>query len=112
MITVSLTKLAAAAGGLALSLTTGAAMAAADPAGDPAVNTTCNYSQVVAAMNDQSPAVAAQFNASPAAQSFLQNFLAAPPAQREQMLQEAQGIPEAAQFVSLVTPLASTCNNY
>lgn len=111
MITTSLTRLAGAAGGVALALTA-AGVAAADPAQDPAVTTTCSYSQVVAAMNAQSPDTAAQFNATPVAQSFLQNFLASPPPQREQMLAQAQGVPEAAQFVNLVGPIAKTCNKY
>ena len=114
MITTSLTRLAvavAAAGGMALALSAGG-VAVADPGQNPAVSTTCSYSQVVAAMNAQSPDVAAQFNETPMAQSFLQNFLAAPPPQREQMLQQAQGAPEAAQFVNLVGPIATTCDKY
>ncbi|HEX7322974.1 MAG TPA: hemophore-related protein [Mycobacterium sp.] len=111
-----LTRLAAATGCLALALAAGMGAAAADPDPDPgsdsAVNTTCNYSQVVAAMNAQSPATAAQFNATPTAQSFLQQFLASPPPQREQMLEQAQAAPDAAPFVNMVEPLASTCNNY
>ncbi len=79
---------------------------------NPAVNTTCSYSQVVAAMNAQSPDAAAQFNAAPMAQSFLQNFLASPPPQREQMLEQAQAVPEAAQYVNLVGPIAKTCDKY
>nr|WP_234786452.1 hemophore-related protein [Mycolicibacter sinensis] len=109
--TTSLTRLAAAAGGAALALSA-VGVAAADPAQDPAVSTTCSYSQVVAAMNAQSPEAAAQFNATPMAQSFLQSFLASPPPQREQMLQQAQGVPEAAQFVNLVGPIAKTCDNF
>lgn len=111
MNTVGLTRLAAAAGGLGLAVTVGVGVAAAGP-DDPAVNTTCNYSQVVAAMNAQSPTAAAQFNAEPMAQSFLQNFLASPPPQREQMLAQARSIPEAAQYANLVGPIATTCNNY
>lgn len=95
-----------------MSLTVGLGIAAAEPDLGPAVNTTCNYSQVVAAMNAQSPAAAAQFNDAPVAQSFLQQFLASPPPQRQQMLQQAQGVPEAAQFVGLVGPIANTCHNY
>ncbi|ORW07077.1 hypothetical protein AWC16_22205 [Mycolicibacter longobardus] len=76
------------------------------------MTTTCSYPQVVAAMNAQSPEAAAEFNATPMAQSFLQNFLASPPPQREQMLEQAQGIPEAAQYVNLVGPIAKTCNKY
>nr|WP_237160346.1 hemophore-related protein [Mycolicibacter engbaekii] len=78
----------------------------------PAVNTTCNYSQVVAAMNAQSPEAAAQFNATPLAQSFLQNFLNSPAPQREEMLEQAQAVPEAAQYVNLVGPIAKTCDKY
>lgn len=89
-----------------------AGLAGADPAPDPAINTTCDYSQVVAAMNDQSPAAAAKFNEEPVAQSFLQRFLASPPPQRQEMLQQARAVPEAAQFVSIVEPVAVTCNNY
>ncbi|MEB3033217.1 hemophore-related protein [Mycolicibacter sp. MYC340] len=107
-----LTRLAAASGGAVLALTAGLAAASADPATDPAVNTTCSYSQVVAAMNEQSPGVAAQFNATPAAQSWLQNFLAAPPPQRQQMVDEAQTSPDAAQYVALFGPLASSCDKF
>ena len=68
MATLSLTRLAVAVGGLALSLTAGAGVASADPDLGPVVNTTCNYSQVTAALNAQDPAAAAQFNDSPMAQ--------------------------------------------
>lgn len=112
MSSLGLARAAAAGGGIALSLTVGLGIAVAEPDLSPAVSTTCNYSQVVAAMNAQSPATAAQFNAAPAAQSFLQQFLASPPPQRQQMLQQAQGVPEAAQFVNIVDPIANTCNNY
>jgi hemophore-related protein len=113
-----LTGLAAAAGGMALALVGAAGPAYADPtqpgqwSQNPAVNTNCTYFQVVSAMNVQSPEAAAQFNATPMAQSFLQNFLASPPAQREQMLEQAQAVPEAAQYVNLVGPIAKTCEMY
>jgi hemophore-related protein len=104
------TKMAAAAGGLALALTVGAAAASADP--DPVVNTTCNYSQVVDALNAQSPDAAAKFNASPIAQSLLRRFLAAPPDQRQHMIAQAQGSPEASQYIGLISSIADSCNNY
>jgi hemophore-related protein len=107
----SLTRLAATAGGVALALTAGG-VASADPVQDPAITTTCSYSQVVAAMSAQSPETAAEFNATPTAQSFLQNFLSSPPPQREQMLEQARGVPAAAQFVNMVGPLANTCAKY
>ena len=47
MIKLSLSRLALAVGGLALSLTAGAGVASADPALDTIVNTTCSYTQVM-----------------------------------------------------------------
>lgn len=112
MTTPSLTGLAAVVGGLAVSLTAAAGVASADPDLSPVVNTTCNYSQVVDAMNDQSPAAAEDFNASPIAQSWLHRFLAAPPDQRQPMLDELKGTPSAEQYVDALPQLASVCNNY
>lgn len=105
-------RLAAAGWCVALALAVGLAPASADPVTDPAVNTTCSYSQVVLAMNDQSPGVAEQFNATPAAQAWLQNFLAAPPPQRRELVEQAQSTPEAPEYVALFSPLANGCDNY
>ena len=112
MATLSLTRLAVAVGGLALSLTAGAGVASADPDLGRIVNTTCNYSQVTAALNAQDPAAAAEFNDSPEAQSWLRSFLASPPGQRQQMLQEVQGMAGTEEYVGTVVQLANTCNNY
>jgi hemophore-related protein len=112
MVTPSFTKLAAAVGGLALSLVAGAGVASADPGIDSAINTTCSYPQVVAALNAQSPADAAKFNSSPMAQGWLRSFLASPPPQRAQMAQQAQGMPGAGKYIGLIGQLAASCNNY
>jgi hemophore-related protein len=93
MAKLSLTGLVAAVSGLALSLTAGAVTASADPDLGPVINTTCNYSQVVAALNAQDPAAAAQLSASPTARSLLRSFLASPPDERQQIVQELQSYP-------------------
>lgn len=93
---LSLTALSAGVGAVAMSLTVGAGVASADPV-DAVINTTCNYGQVVAALNATDPGAAAQFNASPVAQSYLRNFLAAPPPQRAAMAAQLQAVPGAAQ---------------
>ena len=111
MIKWPLTGLAAAVAGLALSLTLGPGAASADPDMGPIVNTTCNYSQVMAALNAQNPAAAAKFNSSPIAQSYL-HFLAAPPPQRQQMAQQAMNTAGAAQQFGIVQQVAATCNNF
>lgn len=105
-------RLTAAAVGIALSLTAGVGVAMADPDLNWALNTKCDYSQVMAAMTAQAPATAAQVNAAPGAQSFLQTFLTAPPEQRQQMLQQAQSSPEGVQLVSALEPIAGTCSKY
>lgn len=102
---------AAVSGGCAaLALIAGLPAAAADPGA--AVDTTCSYSQVVSAMTDQSPDLAEQFNATPAAQAWLQNFLAAAPPQRQQLVEQAQNAPTAPEHVALSTPLANDCDYY
>lgn len=108
---LSLTALSAGVGAVAMSLTVGAGVASADPV-DAVINTTCNYGQVVAALNATDPGAAAQFNASPVAQSYLRNFLAAPPPQRAAMAAQLQAVPGATQYIGLVESVAGSCNNY
>lgn len=113
MVRLSLTKLAAGVGGVgvALALTAGAGIASADPL-DPIINTSCNYGQVMAALNATDPGTAAQFNQSPVAQSYLRNFLAAPPPRRAQMAQQIQAMPSAARYLDTIQQVAVVCNNY
>lgn len=112
MIKLSLSRLAVAVGGLALSLTAGAGVASADPDLDPIVNTTCTYPQVMSAMNAQDPATAAQFSASPKMQSALRQFLASPPPQRLRTAQMMEASPMAQQYFALIQQVAVTCNNF
>jgi hemophore-related protein len=121
---LSLTRLALAVSGLTLSLTVGAGVASADPDLGPAVNTTCTYDQVAAALNAQNPTAAAFFNASPVMQSDLRQFLAGSPSQRKQMAQEivsdpvAQEIvsdpddPDSQPYIGVLQQSFATCNNY
>ncbi len=112
MVPSSSARLAAAVCGLALSLTAGVGVASAEPDITPAVNSTCSYKQVVAALNAQFPDAAAQFNASPEAQAWLHDLVDAPRPQRRQMLLDMANRPEAAPFHGIVVPLANTCHNY
>ncbi len=104
--------LTAVVASLTLSLTVSTGVASADPDLGPIVSTTCNYSQVMAALNAQSPAAAGQFSRSPMAQSYLRQFLAAPPTQRQAMAEQAMSTPGAAQQFVLVQQVAATCNNF
>jgi hemophore-related protein len=106
------TRVAVAVGILALSLTAGAGIASADPDLGPIVNTTCSYPQVMAALNAQDPAAAAQFSASPTSQSYLRQFLAAPPDQRQQMAGMIAGAGPNQQYLGLLQQVFNTCNSY
>ncbi|MCV7145632.1 hemophore-related protein [Mycobacterium riyadhense] len=108
---LSLSALSAGVGAIALSLSVGAGVASADPL-EVAVNTTCNYGQVMAALNAQDPGAAAQLTASPMAVGFLNTFLASPPAKRRQMAAQVQAMPGASQYIGLVESVAASCNNY
>ncbi|MBY0442878.1 MAG: hemophore-related protein [Mycobacteriaceae bacterium] len=109
---LSVRGIAVTIGGLALSLTAGAGIGSAEPDLAPIVNTTCSYAQVLAALDQQSPSAAAQFNSSPIAQGWLQRFLDAPVDQREQMAQQAMAMQGARQYFGTVSQVATTCNNY
>jgi hemophore-related protein len=112
MATPSLTRLAVGICGLTLSLTAGAGLASADRDLTPFVNTTCNYEQVISALQAADPQAAAQFNSSPESVSFLRQFLASPPSQRQQMAQMLASQPGADQEFGLVQRVFNTCNNY
>src|ERR1700733_11891165 len=113
---LSLVRLLAAVGTLALSLTPGTGLASAAPDLSPVINTTCNYSQVVSAINGQSPPAGAALSASPTAQAVLRGFLASSPDQRQQIVQELESKPESQpyfqQYVGAVLQVANTCNNF
>lgn len=112
MIKLSPTRLAAAVGSLALSLTAGAGIACADPDLDPFINTTCSYQQAVSALNAENPTVAAAFNESAIAKVMLRQFLDAPPSQRQQMAQQLQSTPQGQQSVGVIQQVTAVCNNY
>jgi hemophore-related protein len=114
MVTRSLSKLAAVAGGLALSVLAGAGIASADDLSPAAINTTCSYPQVVAALNAQSPGAGAKLTSSGIASGFLQRYLASPPPQRIQMAQQAEAqFPQAAnEYLPMINQVAVTCNNF
>jgi hemophore-related protein len=100
----------------ALLLTAGAGVASADPDLGPVINTTCSYSQVVSALNAQSPPAAAALSASPTAQAVLRGFLDSTPDQRQQIVQELESKPQAQpyfeQYVGVVLQVANTCHNF
>ena len=109
---LSRTKVVVACAGLALSLSTGAGIASAQPDENAIVNSTCTYPQVMAALNAQSPETANELNANPVATGWLQGLVAAPPDQRAEMVQQVQGTPALQPYLPVIFQVAGTCNNY
>ena len=105
-------ELVVAAAGVALSLSTGAGIASAQPDPSAIINSTCTYPQVMAALNDQSPTTANDLNANPLAVAWLQGLVAAPPAQRAQMVQQVQGVPGLQPYMPVIFQVAGSCSKY
>ncbi|HKV19333.1 MAG TPA: hemophore-related protein [Mycobacterium sp.] len=109
---VQLTKVVVVLGGMAVSLTVGAGVASAAPDLGPLVDTTCSYPQVVAAINAQSPDAVNELNAQPMAQSMLNNFIASPADQRQQIAQQVIAMPMGQQYPVDFGRVAGTCSNF
>ncbi|WP_435405538.1 hemophore-related protein [Mycolicibacterium komossense] len=106
------TKLVASLCGAAATLIVGGGLASATPDTNAIVNSTCSYPQVMAALNAQDPAVAAKVSSNPLATAWLQQLVAAPPPQRQVMVDQAAGVPEVQQYSGLIGQVATSCNNY
>lgn len=114
MVTRSMNKLAVFAGGLAVSALFGAGIASADELSPAAINTTCSYPQVIAALDAQQPGAGTKLRNSGLASGFLQRYLASAPPQRIQMAQqaEAQFPAQANQYLPMINQVALTCSNF
>jgi hemophore-related protein len=112
MLKLSRKNIAITLGGLAVAIPLSAGVASAQPDLGPIINTTCSYSQVMAALNDQHPDLAAQFAQQPAGQSAVRNFLASSPQQRQATVAFLQGNPTAQAYFGPISNVANTCNNY
>ena len=95
-------------GGLALLLTAGVGVASAGPDLGPLINTTCNYSQVAAALQAKAPDTANALSADPQAQAGLRQFLALAPDQRRQLANKG-ALPDIPQPL---LDAIGTCNNF
>ncbi|OBG83568.1 hypothetical protein A5698_06535 [Mycobacterium sp. E136] len=112
MIKLTMTRVAVGIAGLALSATAGVGVASATPDLGPAVNTTCSYPQLMAALNAADPVAASVFNSSEPMKAGLQQFLAAPPNVRQQMAQQIAASPENQPYIGLYQTVFNTCNNF
>jgi hemophore-related protein len=106
------TKFVASVGGAALALMASAAIASADPTIEAVVNTTCTYPQVMAALNDQNPAAAAELNSMPLVTGWIGQLLASPPDARRAMIAQVQGYPQVQEYSGLIASVMGSCNNY
>ena len=114
MVTRSMSKLAAAAGGLALSVFAGAGIASADVVSQQAIDTTCNFDQVVRSLDAQEPGAGTKLNNNPIARGWLVDYLQSPHDARVAKAQQAQTqyANIADKYIPKINAAAATCNNY
>ena len=113
MVTRSLSKLAAVAGGLALSVLAGAGIASADPDMGPAINTTCSYPQVMAALNATVTGRCREVQRlahGAGLAAAVPRFAAA--AARSRWRSRRRDSLAASQYFGLIGQVVGTCNNY
>ena len=106
----------------AIAFSPAAGPASADPISAAIATTNCSYAQVTAALNAQAPDLANQLNSRPQMQARLQQFLAMPIDQREQMIAQQQATnPMMEQMIAQkigpqgeqeLIQVASTCVKY
>jgi hemophore-related protein len=112
MMKVSLTKLAAGVGGLALALTAGAGLASAQPNVDAMVNSPCTYDQAIAAVNAENPTAAKYLNSSPPNLQFIRVFLSSSKDERVSLLNQVKNNPGIDQAIPVFTQMMTSCVNY
>src|ERR1700694_1363184 len=112
MIRMSLTRVAVAVGGLALSLTAGAGVASADPVYGPITDTTCTYDQAMAAVHAENPMAAQYLDQSPPNLEFLRVYVGSSPDQRVNLLNQIKNNPGANQALPVFRQMLTTCNKY
>ncbi|WP_099038965.1 hemophore-related protein [Mycobacterium neglectum] len=112
MIKLSLTRTAAAVGGLAWSLTGWAGVASAQPDYGPMVNTTCTYDQAMAAVHAENPMAARYLDASPPNLEFLRVFLASSPDERMNLIRQVEDYPGATEAFPIIQQMFASCHNY
>lgn len=97
---------------LAASLAAGGGIAAASPDMSALITSTCTYPQVIDALNAQAPEAANDLSSSSMASAWLQQLVAAPPEERQQMVAQVQDMPAFQEYITLIPQVAQTCNNY
>jgi hemophore-related protein len=112
MLKRSLTRLAVGVGGLALASATAAGVASGAPDYGPMLDTTCSYDQAMRAVHAENPAAARYLDQSPPNQQFLQQYLAAPPDQRVNMLHAIEQSQGAQQALPIFGQMMTDCKNY
>jgi hemophore-related protein len=106
------TRMMVGAGTALVAVMASGAVATAQPDPSPIMYSTCNYGQVIAALNALDPGAAAQLQANPIGVGYLHQLIAAGPQQRKQMITQAYNTPGAAGYADLVLNVANTCNNF
>jgi hemophore-related protein len=112
MMKLPLTGLAVAVGGLAVSLAAGSGLASAEPDYGPMVNSTCSYTQAMAAVHAENPMAADYLDQSPPNREFLRVFLSSPRDERVNLLNQIKNNQGADQALPVFQQMLTSCVNY
>lgn len=113
MLKLSRRNIAVMLGGLAVAFPLSAGVASAQPQPDlgPIINTTCTYGQVMAALSEQYPDLAAEL-AQQRADRIVMSFLASSIPERRATVAMLQNSPTVQAYFTPISDVANTCNNY
>jgi hemophore-related protein len=112
MMRLSLSRLAVAVGGLALSLTAGAGVASAEPDIGPMVDSPCTYEQAMAALRTENPIAVQYMDQYPANYEFVRVFLASSRDERVSLLNQIKNNPGIDQAYPVFNQMLTNCVNY
>jgi hemophore-related protein len=108
----SMTRLGVALGGLALSLTAGAGLAAAEPDVSSMVDSPCSFEQAMTAVHKENPMAAQYLDQSPPNVQFLRVFLSSPRDERISLLNQIKDNPGADVALPVFRQMLTSCTKY
>ncbi len=106
------TKITAVTGSVAMALTMGISVAAANPDLSSLADTPCSYDQAMAAVHAENPAAASFLDSSPENQQALRSFLSSSRPERARQLNSFYDNPGADLVAPVFQQMLTRCVNY
>lgn len=108
----TMTRVSVAFAGLALSLTAGVGIAAAEPDVSALVDSPCSFDQAMAAVRTENPLAAQYLDKYPANIEFIRVFLGSPRDERVNLLNQIKNNPGADVALPVFRQMLTSCTKY